>query len=256
MNAALGLVLVAGLALAPRQAQREPPSAEEVEHALERLEQAFSKQGDSAARVEALERAADVPDARVVAWIAKGLADRDGAVVIQAVETLRVMDHPDALELLHRTARRDRRLKKDPELHARVLKAIGQHASPASIDVLTDGIFASQSRAVVEARILGLGRIRTRESVETLINLMNRTSYQKAAPYMNDMRLSLLVLTGTDEGRSRDAWMRWWNENKRTLEVSASPPKLPRADQMRWNRYWGLSGREPRQPKRGERGRN
>ena len=60
--------------------------------------------------------------------------------------------------------------------------------------------------------------------------------------------------TGSDAGVSRDSWMRWWNDNKKRLEVASTQPKLPRDEQLRWSRYWGLKVDYDRGKRREDRG--
>jgi hypothetical protein len=71
---------------------------------------------------------------------------------------------------------------------------------------------------------------------------------------MENLRVALMVLTGVDQGTSQDAWMAWWNDHKKTLEISPTPPALPRSIQNRWNEYWGLRGPVERRTRRTDRG--
>ena len=234
--------------------QEGGPGEDVVEETVQALQQAFSK-GDAADRIEALGRASSVPHKDVVQLVKRGLKDRETTVVSATIESLRYLDHKDALTALHKAEKTNKKITKDDDLHARLLKAIGQHGDEDSIDVLAKDLFGHPSYGVVRARILGLVNIRDRKSVETLIGLMNKGSRKNVNPYMSEFRLAMAVLTGRDEGKSVDLWMRWWNDHKKGLEVRTVPPKLPRELQQRWDNYWGIRRQEERGRKRGERGK-
>ena len=249
-HAALAMLTL--LALAGSGAA-QTPSAEAVAAAVERLEQAFGK-GDSAARIEAVRAAQSVPDARVVKWVAKGLNDRDVEVQKATLEGLRFLKHPDALGALHKCYRTDRKLVKDAERAQLLFRAIGQHGSKDSLELLSDDAFSTTENKILQARILAIANIRDRESVEVLMDLMNRAGRQRLQPHMDTFALALQRLTGADHGKSLEAWQKWWNEVKRELEVPAAPPKLSKLDQLRWDKFWGNEQTRERTKRRGSRG--
>jgi hypothetical protein len=253
----LQLALWLLLSPSPTSCAQEPavrvPEPAEVDAAVARLEQAFGK-GDGPARIEAMEAAREVLDTRVIAWFDRGLKDTDADVARSAVLNLRYMPHPEALELLHKTYKRDKKLRKDPEGFALLLKAIGQHKSTESIAILTDDAFGATDARVVAARILGLGNIRDARSVEALFSLMRSAGRQRVQNHMPTFRLALMVLTGADEGENQDEWMRWWNDHKQTLVVTPEPPKLPQRMQRQWDYHWGNERQRAREKQRGERG--
>ena len=61
-------------------------------------------------------------------------------------------------------------------------------------------------------------------------------------------------VTGEDQGESRQLWIRWWNENKKTFEVPEKAPRLPKKVQERWDYYWGIYHKKDRGEKREDRG--
>jgi hypothetical protein len=71
---------------------------------------------------------------------------------------------------------------------------------------------------------------------------------------MGDFRMALMRLTGVDKGKSRDAWVAWWNDNKKKLELPKEAPRLPEAMQRRWDVYWGEPHERSRDTKREDRG--
>jgi len=249
----LKLVLTAAMAISLLPQEPRVPEPSEIEAALTRLREAF-KQGDAPERVSAIEAATSVLDGDVIAWIARGLRDSEPSVVTAAIESLRYMDHPDALVCLHAMYKRDKKLRKDEEMLVRLLKAIGQHGSTSSIPVLNDSPFSSPYARVVQARVLGLANIRDKDSLEALMGLMKLAGRHQIQNHMRSFRLALMVLTGTDEGQSQDAWMSWWNDNKRKLVVDPKPPALPKDLQEQWDTYWGNPMVRERGKKRGDRG--
>jgi hypothetical protein len=239
-----------------REGQDDPPlpSKEQIDEAVLDLKKAFDSK-ETADRIAAIERRSDVLSSQVVEWIAKGLKDQERDVRMAAIQALRWMEHPAALEALHDLYGRDKKLRKDEELHEALLKAIAQHGSVTSIAILSETSSKDATHKIVQARILGLGRIRNPQAVEALFQLMKSQGRHRVQPYMDHFRLSLLVLLGDDHGgKSQDAWLRWWNEHRKELVVAPQPPELPDLLQRAWSRYWDLEVEYERPERRRERG--
>ena len=248
----LALALTAALLVAP-QDPAPAPDAKKVEAAVKELKEAFA-QSKPEPKVEAIRKGSEVLHSDVIEAIAKGFKEKEEPVQAATIEALRWMDHPKALDELHSTYKRDKKLKEDEELFAGLLKAIGQHANQTSIQVLADNPFKNPTHGAIQARILGLGRIRHVDSVSELMGMMQKVGRGKSAGYMDDFRLALMVLTGKDNGKSAEMWIKWWNDNKRTLKVEPKAPKLPPQAQKKWDYYWGLRHVEGRREKREDRG--
>ncbi|MEM7311113.1 MAG: HEAT repeat domain-containing protein [Planctomycetota bacterium] len=248
----LALVLTAALLAAPQDAG-PPPDEKKVEATVKDLKSAFS-QSKEEEKLASIQRATDVLHPDVIKALAAGFREKEHEVQKATIEALRWMDHPKALDELHSAFKRDKDVAKDQELNAATLKAIGQHASKLSIDVLAGDPFKNPSHAAIEARILGLGRIRDADSVRELMAMMQKVGRGKSAAYMEHFRLSLMVLTGADNGKSREMWVKWWNDNKRSFKVGKKAPELPPKMQKRWDYYWGLEHVEGRAKKREDRG--
>ncbi len=229
------------------------PDAKVIEETLRGLEEAF-RSSEPKAKAGALERAAEVADPKVVEAIARALGDSEREVVLAALQSLRWQRHPSSLEALHRAYKTRRELKKDDELSAALLKAIGQHADPRSIQILCDEPFETPSYPAIQARILGLGRIRSIESIQALMDLLKSTHQNSIDRFMDDFRLSLAVLTGTDQGPTSALWLRWWNDHKKDFVVPAELPELPHTMEMRWYGYWNLEPPGRRGKRREDRG--
>jgi HEAT repeats len=231
----------------------EAPDPKRVDEAVADLERAF-EEGGAPERVAAMQRQAGVADARVVAWIGRGLRDREVEVRRGAIEALRFTAHPDALAALEELYRKDRGLRKDAETLTALLRAVGQHRSPSSIALLSEDVWGVEDHGVVQAHLFGLGHIRDPRSVEALMGAMKSAGRTEIQPFMEDFRLALMVLTGVDQGPSQDLWIRWWNDNKRDLVVAEEEPALPKMLAQRWAYYWGRGRLDERPRKRGDRG--
>ncbi len=105
-------------------------------------------------------------------------------------------------------------------------------------------MWSTRDAAVLEARVLSLGRIRTKDSVKALIDLMEVAGRGKIQPFMADFRLALCALTGIDQGTSQDLWAGWWREHKDGLKIATVEPELPKGLQRRWQRYWARPGED------------
>lgn len=240
-----------------RSNDKPSPSTDEakIKAAVTELDRAFSD-GGTPERILAIERASLYGDPTVIERIAKGLHDKDLAVTKSAIEALRFQKHADALKALHDAARRESRIKKDEELYAWLLRAIGQHGSPGSVDLLADDVWSVLDARVIQARILSLGRIRTKASLDKLVELMRLAGPNKIQPFMEHFRISLMVLTGADQGTSQEGWMRWWNDKGSRVAVADKPSPLPKQLQILWDSYWGEAKPNERPTKRSERGKD
>lgn len=253
----LPLILALFLAAPPVQDPPvpAPPSEELVERTLEELERAFGSEGEVADRVEALRAAAEVGDARVVKAVAsRGLKSSEPEVQKAALESLRFQRHSEALDALHACYRRDRKLVKDPERAPLLFRAIGEHAAEESIEVLADDLYSIPDETIATARILALANIRTAESAEELMDLMNRAGRRRLQALMPSFRLALVRLTGADGGTTLEGWQRWWNEVDGEPVVAPEPPRMRPEDLVRWDRFWGRETPERRATRRGRRG--
>jgi len=229
--------------------------AQRVKSAAAELEKAWKSEA-AADRVRAIQANGNVPDPEIVKLVARGLRDKAIEVQRAAIESLRFIGQPEALKELQTLAGDERPFKKDPQLHAALLRAVGQYGSSSSLHVLGDDPWSVADEHVLRARILGLGRIRSRESLERLFELMKLAGAQRLETLMPDFRLALVVLTGVDQGNSESNWQNWWNEQRSKWKVEDAVPKLPRELERKWKDYWGEEESDYRPKKRSERGRD
>lgn len=216
------------------KAQTEKVSAKE---AASRLDKAF-QQAEAAVKIEAIGAVGTVAEASVVHALGKGLKDKDQDVVKATIEALRFNPNPAALRELESLAKAELQ-RKEAQTLPLVFRAIGQHGKNSSIDILSKDLFAVKDFQVGRSRLLALGNIRSKESVEAVIGLMRIAETEKVQPFMDDFRLTLMVLTGADQGASQPLWIRWWNDNKNGLKVAEKPAALPAEQQKRWDEFWG-----------------
>jgi hypothetical protein len=252
------LLLVLPVWLQAPPYQDTAPSPELVARIDGALRKAYAAR-DLAPIQAALEEAWTVPDPAVVEGITLGLADERREVQLAALTALRWNPHADALEALHRVAR-DRKRMKDPELAATVLRGLGQHADPSSIPFLARDPFEPDSHPCRRARLFGLGRIRTRASLEALLGILavsdvGAPQQRRIRGQMEDARTALIQLTGVDMGMTPEAWEEWWRKNKKTFEVPDAVPVLPKELRVQWDAFFGQPQIYEREKRREDRGK-
>lgn len=240
------LLVTLSLAMSPTLQDRTAVDPKRIESAVATLDTAF-KTGKGEDRVRAIRGSMDVVDGKVIDGIGRGLRDTDESVRGAAVEALGRMRHPRALELLHTFVRGGREaLTKDEVLFPAVLRAIGRHGDASSIEILADDPFSQRSHGAIQARIYGLGNIRSEKSVDALFDMLKKVGMNQADRYMDDIRLALVRLTGEDQGKAPEMWNKWWRDQK-NYKLPAEPVALKEVDQKAWDSYWGIdSTREPR----------
>lgn len=222
-----------------------PLDPKKIESAVTELTTAFSKDGTPAKRIEAIGKSVEVVDARVIELVAKGLGDKDQGVNVAALDALGRMRHPNSLDALHAYYKREhKKLSDDMTVLPALIKAIGRHGSPSSIALLKEDAFEQRSYLAGQARILALGNIRTNEALEALIDRSKAVGPHRMDGLRNDMRVAIAQLTGLDLGPDSTAWLRWWQDNKKSFEVAKEPPKLEAGMARQWQRYWGVPGKD------------
>jgi hypothetical protein len=225
-----------------------------LEATVELLNNAFKKGSDVVDKLEAITAAVAVPHEDVAKALAKGLKDKEPEVITATIDGLRQMAIPGALSELVSAHKRERNIKKDDDLFAALLKAIGAYGHPDNVELLADDMLHNSHRGTIQARVLGLGNTRCKESVEELISIMNSAGRKKIKPHMSEIALALTALTGSDQGQSLDRWTTWWNANKRDLEIDEVMAPLPKKLNAKWSKFWGIYKEKDRGEKREDRG--
>ena len=246
----LSLAAVACFAagFAPSASSEPPaaPSAEDVAAVVGPLKAALEAD-DDAVTVDAIHAAADVDDKDVVALLARAAADSSHAVESAALEALGENRHPDALKALHRRFKVDQVLREDETMFVTLLRAIGRHADPSSVPLLMEDPFDHLTLEVGRARIMGLAKIRSKDSVKELVKAMTlaspgasrRSTGAATEPFMRWGAAAMSILTGADAGRTKNEWLEWWRKHGDKLEGSTTPPRVPASARKEWEDFWG-----------------
>ncbi len=230
------------LAIAWAAAAQDAPQ----EEATRRLEAAL-RDGGEEERVEAIRGAGRVADDGVARLLARALRDPARAVRREAIDALGWNPSEEALKALTADYWKNTALRDDAELFALLLKAIGRHGDPKSIVVLTDSPFRNLALANGTARLMGLGNVRSTESVKALVDLSKRAGPEKGKgetggnwpdTYGPPFRAALSVLTGQDFGMSRAAWQNWWKENGKGFKMAPERPPAPSDIAQYFEHYW------------------
>jgi len=200
-----------------------------------RVLEAALQRSRPALRAAALDLAPSGNDAALATAIVPALSDPDEEVRKVALAALGRSTAPNALDALLEHARAGAaELRAHPRELATLLHALGRHADPRSLPALASDALHTLDPEPLRARILALGRIRTRESVDTLISLARALPFAEEQQVLHEVRLSLAVLTGETPGRTFASMVRWWSEQRATFVVPAELPTLPPALVRRW----------------------
>lgn len=235
------LLALVATAATPAQAQKAAPDPKLVAAAVSEIETALKDAKTPEEKVAAIKKNTAVLDAKVAGAIEKGLRDKAAPVQAAAADALGCMPLPEALEALHKFYKSEvKRLKDDQALMPVVIKAIGRQANEKSVDLLSDDIFMQRTFPAIQARVLSLGNIRSKKSLDALFAMMNKVGTNQLDTYMETVRLALMRLTGTDQGPSSQAWMTWWRGAEKGFDISKVEPKLPEAQAKAWDEYWEL----------------
>lgn len=156
----------------------------------------------------------------------RGLKDRDLEVRMASVKTLNAMRCRCVVTTLGKALKAN---EKNAEVYMEIIDALGDIGDPKAIPYLTKNIWSSEEdlrgNKPAAAKIDSLGRIRSKESVEALIDLMYVAKPGHMGSAGNAIRASLKKLTGQDfrghgdARRERDLWKGWWSDNKKRFKL-------------------------------------
>jgi len=248
----LALLLSLFLSINPQETP-QPPSPERVTETVLAIKESLAK-GEKDDQILRLQAAAEVPSKDVARVLEKTLKNKQPEVVAAAIQGLRWMKHPAALRALQKAYAGNKALRKNDELQLSLIKAIGQHGAVSSIKLLVHEVFALKQPKQREARIFSLGMIRHRDAVEAIFQLIRNTPEKRILSSMGVVRISLMMLTGVDNGPQPGPWKVWWKENQKTFKMAPISHAIPRKILDRWTRYWGLDIITDRRQRREDRG--
>jgi hypothetical protein len=234
------------------------PTAKQVDATVKAFDAAFrSKEDMPNERIAAVQNAEQVVHPKVIAAIAKALSDKNMEVRAAALEALSRMRHDDALNALLKWGKKNKKaLRKEEDRYIALLKAVARHESPSTISFFSGKMFDHKVHKVASARILSLGRIRTTESIDALMNSMRKADTKRVQNHMKDYRLALVVLTGQDNDLDPERWHKWWRANKKGFEVADKMAPMSKDLYERWFKYWGGGNLYERNTRRDERGQD
>jgi HEAT repeat protein len=179
-----------------------------------------------------------IADPAVVKAVADGLKHGETVVRLAALEALRFNADPSATEELLKL-KSNKKLLEDVNAAEAYALALGQKRDKRALPILKDGLVASSNTngKVMQAKIRALGRIREKESCEIIMDFMS-SAVVMADRYMAEIRVSMAVLTGADQGPAQRDWRNWWNDNKSKLKILAEEAPLPAGAQRAWTILW------------------
>jgi HEAT repeat protein len=186
-------------------------SEEEVKKLVEDFKLEL-KNPDSMARVDAVRQVGRIRHTDIAKAIAKALTDKDPAVRKTAAEALAYQADKATMKALCKTLPLN---KGKPDVQAAILKALGAIGDWRALPAVTKDLMRPGQPEVTKARIVALGNIRHRDSIQNLIDFMQRWG-RAMRDYAKPLQESLKKLTGKDFGRNRNAWKAWWDRSKKT----------------------------------------
>lgn len=227
---------------APAPAAQEP--ALEPAAAVARLQKTFADK-DPGAALAAVESCGRIANDDVVKALAKGLSHKEPAVQRAVISALRFQTQPSAFTALL-AASTSERLLADDKVAADYYLALGQRGDSKALPVLTKGLRIDKGSEVVRARILAIGHIRAKESVEALMQLMKsgggggggKGGGRSNNPHLRDLVTALTALTGQELGNDETAWIRWWGEHDEGYKVPAKEGALGKGAGRQWESLW------------------
>ncbi len=224
-------------------AQSEIEEIKPEEAALQIKEALKSK--EEIVMVAALENLGQIPSKLVTKEGAKGLKIKKEAVQMAAIEALRFNTDPTSLDYLLK-------LPKDKSIHGNVKTAeayayaLGQKGDRKAIPALQDDLVGTSKTPtqIIKAKVLALGHIRHKDSVEALLDYTKTTvaggrrgGVRKKVS--REVHGSLVVLTGTDQGDMLQSWEDWWYDHRSKLKIAKEEWPLENArDQRAWDKLW------------------
>jgi len=225
----LSLLAVPQAVVAPDAVPKADPkeAAKKIRNAI--------KQG-SAPALATIDTFGKIAAKEVTAALATGLKFKDEAVQIAAIRALRYNEDKSAFTELYRV-RGTKLIMSKAEVAAEYYLALGQHRNKKALPFLVRDLRAKGKRdRVIGPRLLALGRIRDRASVDAIIKFL-RSSRGK----LSEAITSLVVLTGRKES-SWINWARWWKKNRMTFRIPAEEPELDKKRARSWTSTWAVPG--------------
>jgi len=152
--------------------------------------------------------------------IKKGLKDKDLSVREEAANHL---GHMGCRSVVKTIANELKKNDKNIKVYAALIAALGNIGDPKAVPYLASDLWNQKEptlrRQMARAKIDALGDIRSKKSVEALIDLMYKGGQGAMRSLMGPISQSLQRLTGQDFGSDRDGWKTWWKKNKSKFKL-------------------------------------
>jgi|FLOH01.1.fsa_nt_gi hypothetical protein len=232
----------------PVEETEKPSVSEEInpQEAAAQIREAL-KSKEEIVMVAALQSLGQIPSKLITAEVAKGLKVKSEAVVLAALEALRFNKDDSALGLLLKV-RKDKNIQDNAKTAEAYAYALGQKGDKKAIPALTDDLIgtAKTPTNVITAKVLALGHIRHADSIQALLDYtkttiggLGRGGRGGGRKLSREAYGALVVLTGTDQGESVQAWEDWWYDHRNGFKVSPTEWPLENTrDQRMWNNVW------------------
>ena len=193
-----------------------------VKAAAKEFEKGYSKMSDPE-KIAAMKRLALLDhDTAALSIAKKGFSDKSLTVREKSAEVLGRMGRRNVVALLVKAMRPN---EENLSVYVAVIGALGHIGDPKAIPALTKDFWGFKDRSATvqagQAKIAALGRIRSKKSVDALIDLLYKfgRGRQGTGRLVVDGVRALQALTGQDFGQERDEWKDWWKKNKAKFKL-------------------------------------
>jgi HEAT repeat protein len=113
--------------------------------------------------------------------------------------------------------------ERNVDVYLAVIKALGDLGDPRAIPSLSKNFWNQKDIAVgiraAQAKITALGYIRSKKSVDALIDMLYVADPLSMMSVAAHLQASLKRLTGEDFGWDRDRWRDWWKKSERKFKL-------------------------------------
>ncbi len=184
------------------------------------FEKAWSKLS-SPEKIDAMKDLATTKHDLAAASIAKkGLKDRDPVVREDAAKFLGRMKCRNTVPPLIKAMKPNERTQR---VYFAIIAALGSIGDPKAVPALSKGFWNQKDPGLgitmARAKIDALGMIRSKKSVEALIDMMYVAGNTAIGLLARNLNKSLNGLTGQQFGRDRGAWKDWWKKNRSKFKL-------------------------------------